>query len=112
MSGPSWKLGSESQEILNHALAGRKLLIEKFGVELDSKEGAFFVLHCLNFAGFIKGGAFEGWGQLLDLVEVRMPDDYPLREVLKNARTGGLDFVVAALSFRSLVAITGLETLH
>ena len=104
--------GSESQEILNHASAGRKLLIEKFRVKLNSEERAVFVLHCLNLAGFVRGGAFEGGGQLLDLVAVGMPDGYPFRELLKHARTSGLDFIVATLSFRAVVALTGLKTLH
>jgi hypothetical protein len=108
----STSLFSESQEIFNHSLAGGKFPVKKFGVELDSKKGSVYVLHCLNFAGFIRGGAYEVSRQLLDLVAVRMPDGYPTGKILKEARTGGLDFVVAALSFRSLVAFTGLQTLH
>lgn len=70
------------------------------------------MLHCLNFARFVGGSAFEGWGQLLDFVAVRMPDSYPLWEVLKNTCTDGLDLEVAAFSLGAVVALSGLETLH
>jgi hypothetical protein len=58
------------QKVFDNELAVRVLVVEQFGMKLDAEERARRVLHGLNRAGLVGGGALEVFGQFFDFVEV------------------------------------------
>ncbi len=76
----------------------RVLGVKEFGVKLDAEEGTGGVLHGLNRAGLVRGGALEAFGQFFDFVEVRMPDREASRQAGEDSRAVCLDIEKAALS--------------
>src|SRR5213592_4395821 len=80
------------QKVFNNPTAIRMVFVEKFGVELHTKERTLSVLHCLDGAAFIGRSSLKTWWNFLHFVKVGVPNSDLMRQALEEAVSCGVTF--------------------